>query len=133
MQHKNTAFLNQRYSDIRFSPIVLVPEGSNRLLFTVQNNVFANENKIAANDIYLLLTVYVQCFCTPIFTFLLNILSRYEKSIWGKCDENTLIYSSVNKSCVENKDYLSIISILLKEQIEFDLIYRHQFWKTVSL
>ncbi len=133
MQHKNTAFLNQRYSDIRFSPIVLVPEGSNRLLFTVQNNVFANENKIAANDIYLLLTVYVQCFCTPIFTFVLNILSRYEKSIWGKCDENTLIYSSVNKSCVENKDYLSIISILLKEQIEFDLIYRHQFWKTVSL
>ena len=133
MQHKNTAFLNQRYSDIRFSPIVLIPEGSNRLLFTVQNGVFANENKIVANDIYLLLSVYVHCFCTPVFTIVLNILSRYEKSIWGVCDENTHFYSSENKSCMENKDYLSILSILLKEQIEFDLIYRHQFCKTVSL
>ncbi len=134
MQLYNTVFYRQTFSGIRSSSIFLVAEDNNNLFFTERrNSVYTEENKIESNDLYILLLVYVHCFCATVFSLILNVLSGFEKSVQDVCNENKRIYSSENAFFVENKDYLVILSFLQKEQIKFKLIYSTNFIKTVSL
>jgi hypothetical protein len=127
MQFNRTAVYSQSFSGIRSSSALLVSECNNSLFFNGKNGVFTSESERVSNDLYFLLIVYVHYFCIPALPLILNVLSRYEKNVRGVCDENMHIYSSENMSCMENKDYLSILSFLLKEQIKFNLIHRHQY------
>ncbi len=129
------AFHKLTYSGNRSSLALLASEDNNSLFITRKNSLFAgdSESKMVSDDYYLLLIVYVHYFCAPVFTLILNVSSRYEKSVLDVCNENACVYSSDNISSMEEKDYLSILSFFLKEQIELNLIYRHQFCKTVLL
>jgi hypothetical protein len=127
MQFNRTAVYSQSFSGIRSSSALLVSECNHSLFFNGKNGVFTSESKRVSNDLYFLLIVYVHYFCIPVLPLILNVLSIYEKNVRGACDENMHIYSSENMSCMEKKDYLSILSFLLKEQIKFNLIHRHQY------
>ena len=112
MQLNKTALNRQSFSGIRSSSSLLVPECNNSLFFTGKNGVFTSESERDSNGLYLLLIVYVHYFCIPVLPLVLNVLRGYEKNVQGVCDENAQIYSSENMSCMENKDYLSIIVFL---------------------
>ncbi len=127
MRLNKTVLHKQPFSGIRSSSSLLVPECNNSLFFTGENGVFTSGSEKNSNGLYLLLLVYVHYFCIPVLPLILNVLSRYERNVRGVCDGNAHVHSSENMSCVENKDYLSILSFLLKEQIEFNLIHRHQY------
>ncbi len=127
MQLNKTVLHKQPFSSIRSSSGLLGSVCGNSLLFTGKNGVFASGSEKDSNGLYLLLLVYVHCFCIPVLPLILNVLSRYERNIWSVCVENVHVHSSENMSCVGNKDYLSILPFLLKEQIELNLIHRHQY------
>ncbi len=127
MQLNKTALYNQPFSGIRRPSSLLVPECNNSLFFTEKIGVFTSDSERDSNDLYLLLLVCVHYFCIPVLPLVLNVLSRYEKNVWEVCDRNMHILNLENMSCMEKKDYLSILSFLLKEQIEFNLIHRHQY------
>ncbi len=117
-QLNNIAFPKQTISDIRSTSILLVPEGNKSLIFMGKDSEFTSKNKMAFNDICLLLRVYICCFYAHAFPMILNILSRYEKSVRCICDKNISIYSSRNVSFlvnVVNKDYISILSFFLRK------------------
>ncbi len=111
------------------SSILLLPEGDNSLFFTGNDSSFKGGNRRSFNDdLYLLLLVYVRCFCAPVFPIIiLNILSRYKISEQDIFDENPRVYISENIFFMESKFSLSVLSFLRKEQVEFNLIYRYQF------
>lgn len=127
MQLNKTALYRQTFSGIRSPSSLLVLEYNNSLSFAGKNGVLTSDIDRDSNDLYLLLMVYVHYFCIPVLPLILNVLSRYEKNVRDVCDKNIQIYSSGNMPCMENKNCLSILSFLLKEQIEFNLIHRHQY------
>ncbi len=129
VQLDNICSSGKEFVDIRSSSTPLLPEGDNSLFFTGKDGGFTGGNrKVFNDDLYLLLLVYVRCFCAPASPIIiLNILSRYKISEQDIFGENPHIYISENAFFMESKFSLSVLSFLRKEQVEFNLIYRYQF------
>ncbi len=113
----NMDFQKQTISEAQTSPLLLVSEGNNCLFFTERNSVFTSENKIASNDICLFLLAYVHYFCIPFSILILNVFDGYGKNVQGIYNEKMSIHNFGNSSSLENKDYISILSFLMEEQV----------------
>ncbi len=136
VQLDNLCSSGKAFIDIRSSSIPLLQEGDNSLFFTGKEDsgfTVVNNKRAFNDDLYLLLLVYVRCFCAPVFPIIiLNILNRYRISEQDIFDVNPRIYIFENISFTESKIFLSVFFLLSERvnKIQFDL---HVSILTVSL
>ncbi|MGR3293396.1 MAG: hypothetical protein ACUZ9M_05180 [Candidatus Scalindua sp.] len=121
------------FSNIK-SPSILNPsEGNNDMFITGYNCLLANDDTRAARDFYLLLMVYVNCFCAPVFSFALKGLCGFGKSVQCKFSESArFVYMGI-AFFVEDKESISMLPFSRKEQIECILLSGNIYRKTVLL
>ena len=120
-------------SNIKTVSIFNALEGNNDLFITGYNNLLLNDNSRAARDFYLLLMVYVNYFCIPVLSFFLNGLSGFGNSIQSKfCERTNFVYMAID-FFMEDKEYISKLPFLQKEQVEFNFLSRNSYRKTVLL
>jgi hypothetical protein len=123
----------ESYSNIKSSSMLNPLEGSNALFITGYNNLLANDDIRVARDFYLLLMVYVNYFCIPVLSFVLNCLGGFGKGIQSKFSERVNFVYVVVTFFMENKEYISKLAFSKKEQVEFNFLSRILNQKTVLL
>ncbi len=120
------------FSNIK-SPLILNPfEGNTDFFITGYNSLLANDDTRVARDFYLLLMVYVNYFCFPVLSFVLNCLGGFGKSIQCKFSEISRLVMAIT-FFVENKKYISILPFLRKGQVESFFLPGDIYCKTVLL
>jgi len=108
-------------------------EGNSNLLITGYNSILANDDTRAARDFYLLLMVYVNYFCAPVFSLVLKGLWRFGSNVQSKISEIYNFVYFANSFFVEDKEYISVMPSLRKKQLEFSVLSRNTYCKTVLL
>jgi hypothetical protein len=121
------------FSDIKSSSILNTSEDNNDMFITGYNCLLANDDTRAARDFYLLLMVYVNYFCIPVFSFVLKGLYGFGKSAQCKFSESAgFVYMGI-AFFVEDKESISMLLFSRKEQIECILLSGNIYQKTVLL
>ncbi len=121
------------FSNIK-SPLILNPfEGNTDFFITGYNSLLANDDTRVARDFYLLLMVYVNYFCFPVLSFVLNCLGGFGKSIQSGFSKRVNFVYVVVTFFMEDKEYISKLAFSKKEQVEFNFLSRILNRKTVLL
>ena len=121
------------FSNVELSSLTSQSNGNNDLLIAGYNSLLANDDTIAARDFYLLLIVYVNCFCFPVLSFVLKGLYGFGEGVQSKFSEiSKFVYLPVTLF-VENKESISMLPFLRKKQVAFNLLSRDTYCKTVLL
>ena len=123
----------EAFSNTKSLSILSPMEGNSNLLITGYNSILANDETRATRDFYLLLMVYVNCFCAPVFSFVLKGLWRFGRIVQSKYSEIYNFVYLANSFFVENKEYLSMIPSLRKKQVMFSVLSGNTYYKTVLL
>ena len=123
----------EAFSNTKSLSILSPMEGNSNLLITGYNNILANDDTRAARDFYLLLMVYVNCFCAPVFSLVLKGLWRLGRSVQSKFSEISKFVYLPATLFVENKESISMLPFLWKKQVVFNLLSRDTYCKTVLL
>jgi hypothetical protein len=121
------------FSDIKSSSILNTSEDNNDMFITGYNCLLANDDTRAARDFYLLLMVYVNCFCIPVFSFVLKGLCGFGKSVQCKFSERARFVYMAIALIVEDKEYISMLPSSRKVQVECILLSGNIYRKTVLL
>ena len=124
----------EAFSNTKSLSILSPMEGNSNLLITGYNSILANDDTRATRDFYLLLMVYVNYFCAPVFSLVLKGLWRFGKSVQSKFSE-IYNFDYLSKSFfVEDKEYISMMPSLRKKQVvEFRVLSGNRYCKTVLL
>ena len=121
-------------SNINLSTITSRSEEHNNDLFIVgYNSLLINSDSRAARDFYLLLMVYVNYFCVPVFSFVLKSLSALRYSVQFKFNEIVRVANMVISFFVENKEYIVALPSSQIKQAECNVVSRNIYCKTVLL
>ena len=120
-------------SNTKSSSILNPSEGNNDLFITGYNSLLANDDTRAARDFYLLLMVYVNYFCVPVLSFVLNGLYRFGKGVQSKFSERSNLVCMAIGFFVEEKEYVSLLPFLQTEQVGSNCLSRSLYRKTVLL
>jgi hypothetical protein len=131
--NNNLATHMESYSNVKSLSILNFSEGNNDLFITGYNSLLAHDDTKAARDFYLLLMVYVNYFCFPVFSFVLSGLCGFGKGVQSKFSERADFVCTAIVFFVEDKKYVSTLSFSQKEQIVFILLSRNLYRKTVLL
>ncbi len=123
----------EMFSNNGSSSILNPSEGSNDLLITRFNSVLTGGCSRAARDFYLLLIVYVNCFCIPVLSFVLKGLFGFGKSAQCKFSERARFVYSAITFFVENRKCISMLAFSRKGQIEYIFLSGDTYRKTVLL
>lgn len=121
------------FSNTKSLSILSPMDGNSNLLITGYNSILANDDTRAARDFYLLLMVYVNYFCAPVFSFVLRGLLGFGRSMQSKSSKAYNVVYLVNIFFVNNKEYISMIPSLRKKQVEFSVLSGNTYCKTVLL
>lgn len=133
MQLNNIAIHKKTFSYIKSSSILSVSEGSNDLFFTGYNGMLTNQYNRIVKDFCLLLVVYIHCFCLPTFSFVINIFGGFGESIGSERSERACFGCIENVSFKKDKDFLSKLLCLFREQVEYKILTRNLYQKAVKL
>ncbi len=120
-------------SNLKSSSMLNLPEDNNDLFITGYYSVLANDDTRTARDFYLLLMVYVNYFCSPVFSFVLKGLSGFGKDIqteFGKI--SNFVYIAI-ALFAENRECISVLAFSRKEQVERIFSQEALYRKTVLL
>jgi len=109
----------EMFSNIKSSLILNASEGNNDLFITGYNSLLANDDTRAARDFYLLLMVYVNYFCIPVFPFVLEGLCRFGKGAQNKFSERIDIVCTAFAFFVQDKELFFNCLFHKKEQVGF--------------
>ena len=123
----------EAFSNTKSLSILSPMEGNSNLLITGYNSILANDDTRAARDFYLLLMVYVNYFCTPVFSLVLNSLWKFGRSGQSKFSEIYNFVYLANSFFVEDKEYILMMPSLRKKQVEFSVLSENTYCKTVLL
>ncbi len=118
-------------SNIKLSTITNHSEDNNDLFMTGYNSLLANSDSRAARDFYLLLMVYVNYFCAPVYSFALKSLCALRKSFRYKLSE--IVRVADMEITLEGKEYIAILPFLRTKQVECNFLSRNIYRKTVLL
>jgi len=88
---------------------------------------------MATRDFCLLLLVYVNYFCIALLSIVLKGLCEFGKGVQSKFSERVDFVCISIVFFVEDKKYVSKLPFLEKEQVEFILLSRNLYRKTVLL
>ncbi|WP_133111574.1 hypothetical protein [Candidatus Scalindua japonica] len=103
-------------------------ESSNDLLIAGYNSLLLSANNRVERDFSLLLIIYVDYFCISVLHFFLKGLRGFGNSDFSK--RSNVVYMPV-VFFVEDKEYISSLSFLKKEQLGFSGLSRSSYRKTV--
>ena len=131
--NKNLTTHMESYSNIKSSSMLNPLEGSNALFITGYNNLLANDDSREARDFYLLLMIYVNYFCIPVLSFVLNGFYRFGKGVQSKFSERSNSVCMAISFFVEEKEYVSLLPFSQTEQVECNSLSRSLYRKTVLL
>jgi len=120
-------------SDIKSLSILNPSEDNSDLFIKGYNILLASDDTRAARDLYLLLMVYVNYFCVPILFFTLKGLCGFGQSLQSKYSERSKFVYFAITFFVEDKEYISTLPFLWKKHVEFNLLLRNTYCKTVLL
>jgi len=121
-------------SNIKLSTITSRSEDHNNDLFMAgYNSLLINSDSKAAMDFYLLLMVYVDYFCVPVFSFALKSLCVLRNSVRFKFNEIVRVANMVISFFVENKEYIVTLPSSQIKQAECNVVSRNIYCKTVLL
>ena len=123
----------ESYSNIKSSSILNPSEDNNVLLITGYNSLLTNDDTMATRDFCLLLLVYVNYFCIALLSIVLKGLCEFGKGVQSKFSERVDFVCISIVFFVEDKKYVSKLPFLEKEQVEFILLSRNLYRKTVLL
>ena len=123
----------ESYSNIKSSSILNPSEDNNVLFITGYNSLLANDDTMGARDFCLLLLVYVNYFCIALLSIVLKGLCEFGKGVQSKFSERVDFVCIAIVFFVEDKKYVSKLPFLEKEQVEFILLSRNLYRKTVLL
>ena len=123
----------ESYSNVKSLSILNFSEGNKDLFITGYNSLLAHDDTKAARDFYLLLMVYVNYFCIPVFSFVLSGLCGFGKGVHSNFSERADFVCTAIVFFVEDKKYVSMLPFSQKEQIVFILLSRNLYRKTVLL
>jgi len=132
MQPNNTAIHRKTFSYVESSSILSISEDSNDLFFTGYNGMLTNQHNRIAKNFCLQLVVYIHCFCLPIFSFVTNGFRGFGESIGNERSERACFRSIGNVSFKENKDFLFKLLFSFREQVEYIILTRNLYHKTVK-
>ncbi len=118
-------------SNIKLSTITNHSEDNNDLFMTGYNSLLANSDSRAARDFYLLLMVYVNYFCAPVYSFALKSLCALRKSFRYKLSE--IVRVADMEITLEGKEYIAILPFLRTKQVECNFLSINIYRKTVLL
>ncbi len=121
-------------TNIKFVTKVDYSEDNNDLFIAGYNSVLSNSDSRAARDYYLLLMVYVNYFCVPIFSFTLKSLCALQKNVRDKISEIMRVTEIVTTFVVEDKKYIKVLLPFSRiKQVEYTFISERIYRKTVLL
>ena len=123
----------ESYSNIKSSSILNPSEDNNVLLITGYNSLLTNDDTMATRDFCLLLLVYVNYFCIALLSIVLKGLCEFGKGVQSKFSERVDFVCISIVFFVEDKKYVSKLPFLEREQVEFILLSRNLYHKTVLL
>ncbi len=118
-------------SNIKLSTVINHSEDNNDLFMAGYNSLLANSDSRAAKDFYLLLMVYVNYFCAPVYFFALKSLCVLRRSFRYKLSE--IVRVSDMEITLEDKEYIVILPFLRTKQVECNFLSRNIYRKTVLL
>ena len=121
----------ESFSNIKTLSIFNSLEGDNDLFITGYNSLLTNDDTKAARDFYLLLMIYVNYFCFPVLSFFLNGLSGFGNSVQGKINEGANFVYMGTAFFIEVKECISKLFFSQKEQVEFNILSRNLYRKSV--
>jgi hypothetical protein len=123
----------EAFSNTKSLSILSHMDSNSNLLITGYNGILANNDTRAARDFYLLLMVYVNYFCTPVFSLVLNGLWKFGRRVQSKFSEIFNFVYLANFFFVEDKEYILMMPSLGKKQVEFSVLSENTYCKTVLL
>ncbi len=106
-------------------------DNNNDLFIAGYNSLLTNSDSRAARDFYLLLMVYVNYFCAPVYSFALKSLCALRKSFRYKLSEITRVADM--EITLEDKEYIAILPFSRTKQVECNSLSRNIYRKTVLL
>lgn len=129
----NTTSQMESITNIKSSFELNSLDGNNDLFVTGYNSLLMINGTRSARDYYLLLMVYINYFCYPVLSFVLNGLCRLGRYVRSKFNKRADLVCKEIFFFVEDKEYISKLLTLQKEQVELNFISNNIYCKTVSL
>ena len=113
-------------SNTRQLKILGPSEGNNMLFITGYNGLSTKDDStkddiMAVNNFYALLIVYLNCFCTSVFFFVLSGLSGFRKGVHVGFSEGVDFVHTTTAFFVEDKECIYKLFFLQKERVEYNL------------
>ena len=118
---------------IKLSTVTDHSEVNNDLFIVGYNRLLANSDSKAARDFYLLLMVYVNYFCIPIFSFALKSLNALRESVRCAYSEVVRVTDMPITFFMVDKEYITMIPFSRTKQAECNSLSGNVNRKTVLL
>ena len=123
----------EEFSNTKSLSLLSPMEGNSNLLITGYNSILANDDTRAARDFYLLLMVYVNYFCAPVFSLVLKGLWGVGRSMQSNFSKIYNFVYLANSFFLEDKECVLMIPFLRKKLVEFSVLPGNTHCKTVLL
>ncbi len=120
----------ETFSNIK-SSLIFGPADSNNFFMAEHNRLLKNDDTDAVRDFYLLLMVYVNYFCIPVFPFVQKTLCEIGKSSQFIFSNRAGFISIVITLFVEGKESISKFFFPRKEKLELNFLSGSIYYKTV--
>ena len=118
---------------IKLSTVTDHSEVNNDLFIVGYNSLLANSDSKAARDFYLLLMVYVNYFCIPIFSFVLKSLNALRECVRCTYSEIVRVADMPITFFMVDKEYITMIPFSRTKQAECNFLSGNVNRKTVLL
>jgi hypothetical protein len=118
---------------IKLSTAIDHSEVNDDLFIVGYNSLLANSDSKAARDFYLLLMVYVNYFCIPIFSFALKSLNALRESVRCAYSEVVRVTDMPITFFMVDKEYITMIPFSRTKQAECNSLSGNVNRKTVLL
>jgi len=119
---------------IKLSTVIDRSEVNDDLFIVGYNSLLANSDSKAARDFYLLLMVYVNYFCIPVFSFALKSLNALRECV--QCTSYSKIVRVTDMPIaffMVDREYITMIPFSRTKQAECDFLSGNVNRKTVLL
>mgnify|MGYP006865012347 FL=1 len=118
---------------IKLSTVIDHSEVNDDLFIVGYNSLLANSDSKAARDFYLLLMVYVNYFCIPVFSFALKSLNALRECVRCTYSEIVRVTDMPITFFMVDKEYITMIPFSRTKQAECNSLSGNVNRKTVLL
>jgi hypothetical protein len=119
--------------NVKLTTIINHSEENNDLFLAGYSSLLVNSDSRAARDFYLLLIVYVNYFCVPVFSFVFKSLCALRSSIRCKLSEITRVADMAITFLMVDKKYITLLPFSRTKQVEYNLLSSNIYRRTVLL